>query len=64
VVPEKADIQACRDDTSEREELMGDKSPGRSLKKAGKSIKEKRAERRAKGDATTQMERLSSGRKS
>ncbi len=42
---------------------MGDKSPGRSLKKAGKSIKEKRAARRAKGDTTTQLERLSSGKR-
>jgi hypothetical protein len=37
---------------------MADKSPGRSLKKSGKSIKEKRAERRAKDDARGQMERL------
>ncbi len=43
---------------------MADKSPGRSLKKSGKSIKEKRAERRAKGDATAKVERLTSGKKS
>jgi hypothetical protein len=37
---------------------MADKSPGRSLKKSGKSIKEKRAERKAKRDSATEMERL------
>ena len=40
---------------------MADKSPRRALKKSGRSIKEKRADRRAKLDATTQMERLTSG---
>jgi hypothetical protein len=43
---------------------MADKAPGRSLKKPGKSIKEKRAERRAKADTTTQVERLTGARKS
>jgi hypothetical protein len=42
------------------EEHMADKSPGRSLKKSGKSIKEKRAERKAKRDGATDMERLTS----
>jgi hypothetical protein len=42
---------------------MADKSPGRSLKKSGKSIKEKRAERQAKRDTTSQIERLGTGRK-
>jgi hypothetical protein len=42
---------------------MADKSPGRSLKKSGKSIKEKRAERKAKQDGATQVERLTTGRK-
>ncbi len=41
---------------------MGDKSPGRSAKKAGKSIKEKRAERRSQDDAAP-MERLTSRKK-
>ncbi len=37
---------------------MADKSPRHSMsKKSGKSIKEKRTERKAKGDATLQMER-------
>lgn len=43
---------------------MADKSPGRSLKKSGKSIKEKRAERRAKADTKSQVERLTDARKS
>jgi hypothetical protein len=42
---------------------MADKAPGRSLKKTGKSIKEKRAERRAKADGASQVERLTTGRK-
>lgn len=42
---------------------MGDKSPGRSAKKAGKSIKEKRAERRSRTDDAPQMERLTSRKK-
>jgi hypothetical protein len=42
---------------------MADKTPGRSLKKSGRSIKEKRAERRAKADPTTSVERLTSARK-
>ena len=37
---------------------MADKSPRQSMsKKSGKSIKEKRVERKAKADATSQMER-------
>jgi hypothetical protein len=37
---------------------MGDKSPKQSMTKkvAGKSIKEKRLEKKAKGDHTSQME--------
>jgi len=35
----------------------------RGQKKAGRSIKEKRADRKARQDASTQMERLTSGRK-
>ncbi len=35
----------------------------RGSKKVGRSIKEKRADRKAKQDASTQMERLTSGRK-
>jgi hypothetical protein len=46
-----------------REELMADKTPGRSLKKSGRSIKEKRAERRSKADPSTQVERLTTARK-
>ena len=42
---------------------MADKSPRRVPKKPGKSIKEKRAERRAKLDTATQVERLTSGKK-
>ena len=41
-----------------REHTMGDKSPksGTTKKVAGKSIKEKRLEKRAKADHTSQME--------
>jgi len=35
----------------------------RGSKKVGRSIKENRADRRAKQDGSTQMERLTSGRK-
>ena len=42
---------------------MADKSPGRSLKKSGKSIKEKRAERQAKRNSANSMERLTTRRK-
>ena len=35
----------------------------RGQKKTGRSIKEKRADRRAKLDASTQIERLTNGRK-
>ena len=48
---------------------MTDKSPRQSMsKKSGKSIKEKRVERKAKADttsqdATSQMERLTRGKK-
>jgi hypothetical protein len=42
---------------------MADKTPGRSLKKSGRSIKEKRAERRARADGSSQVERLTSARK-
>ena len=36
---------------------MSDKSPRQGMsKKSGKSIKEKRAEKRAKGDANSQVE--------
>jgi hypothetical protein len=42
-----------------RERRMADKSPRHSMsKKSGKSIKEKRVERKAKADTTSQMERL------
>ena len=38
---------------------MADKSPRRSMsKKSAKSIKEKRIERKAKAESTSQMERL------
>ncbi len=38
---------------------MADKNPRRAMsKKSGKSIKEKRAARKAKSDTATQMERL------
>jgi hypothetical protein len=42
---------------------MGDKSPGRNTKKAGKSIKEKRAERRARVESSTSVEQLTARRK-
>ncbi len=42
---------------------MADKTPGRSLKKSGKSIKERRAERRTKADTTPPLERLTHARK-
>ena len=42
-----------------RELSVADKSPRKSMtKKSGKSIKEKRNERKAKADTTSQMERL------
>ena len=47
-----------------REHDMADKSPRHSMsKKSGKSIKEKRTERKAKADATAQMERLTRDKK-
>jgi len=49
-----------------REQAMADKSPRHSMsKKSGKSIKEKRIERKAKAktDATSQMERLTQEKK-
>jgi hypothetical protein len=43
---------------------MADKSPRHSMsKKSGKSIKEKRVERKAKADATSQVERVTRDRK-
>lgn len=43
---------------------MADKSPRHSLsKKSGKSIKDKRAERKSKADTTPQMERLTHQKK-
>jgi hypothetical protein len=43
---------------------MGDKSPRQSMsKKSGKSIKEKRVERKAKNDTTAQVERLTGDKK-
>jgi hypothetical protein len=43
---------------------MVDKSPRHSMsKKSGKSIKEKRTERKAKTDHTSQMERLTRDKK-
>jgi hypothetical protein len=43
---------------------MADKSPRHSLsKKSGKSIKEKRLERKAKTDTPSQMERLTRDKK-
>lgn len=43
---------------------MPDKSPRRgTAKKPGRSIKEKRAERTAKADTTSQMERLTDRRR-
>ncbi len=44
----------------QEEAVMADR---RGSKKVGRSIKEKRADRRAKQDASTQMERLTSSRK-
>jgi hypothetical protein len=47
-----------------REPHMADKSPRHSMsKKSGKSIKEKRVERKAKADTTPQMERLTRDKK-
>jgi hypothetical protein len=47
-----------------RERDMADKSPRHSMsKKSGKSIKEKRVERKAKADTTSQMERLTHDKK-
>ena len=44
---------------------MADKSPRHSMTKkaAGKSIKEKRIERKAKADTTSQMERITTDKK-
>ena len=44
---------------------MGDKSPKQmnAKKPHGKSIKEKRLEKKAKGDHTSQMENLTHGKK-
>jgi hypothetical protein len=44
---------------------MGDKSPKQSnaKKPSGKSIKEKRLEKKAKADHTSQMDNLTHGRK-
>jgi hypothetical protein len=44
---------------------MGDKSPKQSMTKkaSGKSIKEKRIDRKAKADTTSQMENLTHGKK-
>jgi hypothetical protein len=43
---------------------MADKSPRHIMsKKSGKSLKEKRVERKAKADTTTQMERLTHDKK-
>jgi hypothetical protein len=47
-----------------REQQMADKSPRHSMsKKSGKSIKEKRVERKAKADATVELERLTRDKK-
>jgi hypothetical protein len=47
-----------------REQAMADKSPRNSMsKKSGKSIKQKRVERKAKADTTSQMERLTQDKK-
>jgi hypothetical protein len=47
-----------------RELIMADKSPRHSMsKKSGKSLKEKRTERKAKVDTRAQMERLTSDKK-
>ena len=44
---------------------MGDKSPRQSMTKkaSGKSIKEKRIEKKAKNDTTSQMDNLTHGSK-
>jgi hypothetical protein len=43
---------------------MADKSPRHTLsKKSGKSLKEKRVERKAKTDSTSQMEHLTHDKK-
>ena len=44
---------------------MGDKSPRQSMTKkaSGKSIKEKRIERKAKGETTSQMENMTHSKK-
>ncbi len=43
---------------------MADKSPRHSMtKKAGKSIKEKRIDRKAKADTTSQMERITTDKR-
>ena len=44
---------------------MGDKSPKQSTSKkpAGKSIKEKRLDKKAKGDSSSQMDNLTHGTK-
>ncbi len=43
---------------------MADKSPRHTMsKKSGKSIKEKRLERKAKDDPTSQMERVTRDKK-
>ena len=44
---------------------MGDKSPRQSMTKkaSGKSIKEKRLDKKAKSDQTSQMENLTHGKK-
>ena len=47
-----------------REHGMADKSPRQSMsKKSGRSIKDKRIQRKAKADVTAQMERLTRDRK-
>jgi hypothetical protein len=47
-----------------RECRMADKSPRHSMsKKSGKSIKEKRVEKKAKADTTSQMDRLTHDKK-
>jgi hypothetical protein len=47
-----------------RERRVADKSPRHSMsKKSGKSLKEKRVERKAKADTTSQMERLTHDKK-
>jgi hypothetical protein len=47
-----------------RERRVADKSPRHTMsKKSGKSIKEKRVERKAKADTPSQMERLTQDKK-